>query len=64
MNLVDLTRELLDAAATLRFHVRTLDAIHLVTASELNQGQDQVHLLTDDLTMRRRAQELGLQAVD
>ena len=61
--LVDLTRALLDAAAALRFHVRTLDAIHLATAAELDQGEDRVHLLTADGTMRRRAQDLGLHLV-
>lgn len=60
MYLVDVTRELLDAASGLRAatRLRTLDAIHLVTAMV---AQDRLTaLITYDARMAGAATELGL----
>lgn len=63
VNLVDVGRDILDLAGNLRFHVRTLDAVHLATASTLDGGQDEVHLLTHDARMRLVGAEMGLRIV-
>lgn len=62
VHLVDLTRDIVDSAAQFRLHLRTLDAIHLATGVELNEGDDDVRLLTEDTQMARAGAELGLLA--
>lgn len=60
MHLVDVTRELLDAAGVLcaTKRVRTLDAIHLVTAIV---AQDRLNaVVTYDVRMAAVATEIGL----
>jgi hypothetical protein len=61
LELLQVDRSILDAAADLDVEARTLDAIHL--ASALALGPDLGVVLTYDARMARAASELGIEAV-
>jgi uncharacterized protein len=60
---VDVTREILEAAATIRTaaRLRTLDAIHLATALAVGDGL--LEMIVYDARLRAAAAELGLLTV-
>lgn len=60
VNLIDIDRGIVDAAAAINHHVRTLDAIHLATAVQLID--DGIVLCTHDRAMADVAERLGLTA--
>lgn len=62
IELVDVTRSMLDAAAALRRQVHTLDAIHLATASAVG-GPSAVRLVTYDASMASVATAEGFEVV-
>ncbi|MDQ2722358.1 MAG: type II toxin-antitoxin system VapC family toxin [Actinomycetota bacterium] len=58
VNLIDLDRLIVDAAAAINHHVKTLDAIHLATAVQLIE--DGIVLCTHDRAKADVGERLGL----
>jgi len=58
LNLIELSRVLLDAAATLPQPLRSLDAVHLAAAQSL--GADLAAIITYDQRMAQAASGLGM----
>lgn len=60
LDLVDITKDVVDAACRIREHVRSFDALHLATARALHSDDRPVQLLTFDTTMRQVGATMGL----
>lgn len=59
VNLIDITRSVVEEAGGIPHHVRILDAIHLATAMQLLDSE--VTILTYDVQMAEVANRLGLE---